>query len=92
MGLQKFGVDNPKIRRSAIGILDAALNSNDANQRQVLLTEVADGTFEALAPCLASETIDEAEKDEMKEVVRKVAVLIYSAYIGSSGPGSLLNL
>lgn len=92
LGLQKFGVDNPKIRRSAIGILDAALNSNDANQRQVLLTEVADGTFEALAPCLASETIDEAEKDEMKEVVRKVAVLIYSAYIGSSGPGSLLNL
>ena len=86
-GLKKYAVDNKTIRKSSIQILDASLCSiNKNDQQQNLLTGLTEGALEAMAPCLSSETLDATEKDEIKEVVRKIAVVIYSVYIGEFGP------
>ncbi len=89
-GLQKFAVTSPSIRQHAIKILDACLCSINKNtEQQHLLTQLTDGTLEALGPCLASESLEETEKYEIKEVVRKIAVVIYSVYIGEFGPSGI---
>ncbi len=89
-GLQKFSVENASIRKTAIRLLDACLCSINKNtEQQNLLTELTDGTLEALGPCLASESLDDTEKYEIKEVVRKIAVVIYSVYIGEFGPSGI---
>ena len=86
-GLRKYAVKNKNIRKISVQILNASLCSKSKNdQQQSLLTELTEGTLQALAPCLAPEALEDAEKEEIKAVVRKIAIVIYSVYIGEFGP------
>lgn len=81
-GLEKFGSESSTIRRKALRILDAAIEScsnNDSNKeddrRQIILAELIEGAIKALAACLISDRINETEKDKFRAVIRKIANL-----------------
>merc|ERR1712003_378989 len=82
-GLQKFGLENATIRRKAMRILDAALDSCSAinsskisneedNRQQIVIAELIEGAIEALAACLVSDRINEIEKDKFRVIIRKI--------------------
>jgi len=80
-GLQKFGLENATIRRKAMRILDAALDScstmnNNGNReddrQQIVIAELIEGAIEALAACLVSDRLNEIEKDKFRVIIRKI--------------------
>lgn len=68
IGLQEFAHENDSIREWATKLLDGAC-SNVANKESIMMAE---GAIEALAPLLTAKDVGAAEKEELRELMRKI--------------------
>jgi len=68
IGLQEFAHENDSIREWATKLLDGAC-SNVANKESIMMAE---GAIEALAPLLTAKDVGADEKEELRELMRKI--------------------
>jgi len=71
MGLREFAHANDNIRQWATKLLDGACSNIEKKESMMM----AEGAIEVLAPFLTSKDIDAAEKEELRNLIRKIVAV-----------------